>query len=400
MTCFLSLCGKGAVSAAEPTIDIDGGVENIKFYTYRELQLATENFSQVNKIGEGGFGLVYKGRLKDGTMIAVKVLSPESRQGLREFVTELTVLANIEHENLVEILGCCAEGNNRILVSIYCENSSLAQTLLGQSNSSIFFNWRTRRNICIGIAKGLAFLHEEVHPRIIHRDIKASNILLDKDLTAKISDFGLAKLIPANMTHVSTRVAGTLGYLAPEYALRGQLTRKADIYSFGVLLLEIVCGRCNRNRRLPPADQHLLQRAWRMLEKETLVELVDEAFRVELDIEEASRFCKIALLCTQGVPKRRPTMSTVVRMFQGEVDITEMTITRPGLLSEFDLKEKEKENPTATATATGTGTATGASDMKNSSSLFSSDSSSLPSDPTNPTSYPTMTFTSISSRSD
>ncbi|KNA05617.1 hypothetical protein SOVF_188320 isoform A [Spinacia oleracea] len=346
MTCFLSLCGKGAVSAAEPTIDIDGGVENIKFYTYRELQLATENFSQVNKIGEGGFGLVYKGRLKDGTMIAVKVLSPESRQGLREFVTELTVLANIEHENLVEILGCCAEGNNRILVSIYCENSSLAQTLLGQSNSSIFFNWRTRRNICIGIAKGLA------------------------------------------------------GYLAPEYALRGQLTRKADIYSFGVLLLEIVCGRCNRNRRLPPADQHLLQRAWRMLEKETLVELVDEAFRVELDIEEASRFCKIALLCTQGVPKRRPTMSTVVRMFQGEVDITEMTITRPGLLSEFDLKEKEKENPTATATATGTGTATGASDMKNSSSLFSSDSSSLPSDPTNPTSYPTMTFTSISSRSD
>ncbi|XP_021773788.1 cold-responsive protein kinase 1-like isoform X1 [Chenopodium quinoa] len=382
MTCFLFICGNGARSVDEPTVDIVGvsGVENIKFYTYKELQHATGNFSQVNKIGEGGFGLVYKGRLKDGTLIAVKVLSPESRQGLREFVTELTVLATIEHENLVGILGCCTEGNNRILVSRYLENNSLSQSLLGQNPGGIDFNWRIRRNICIGIARGLAFLHEEVHPRIVHRDIKASNILLEKDLSAKITDFGLAKLIPANMTHVSTRVAGTLGYLAPEYALRGQLTRKADIYSFGVLLLEIVCGRCNRNRRLPPGDQHLLQRAWRMFEKETLVELIDEAFRGDLDIEEASRFLKIALLCTQGVPKLRPMMSTVVRMLQGKVEIDEMSITKPGLLSEFDLKAKESPAEP--------------------SSLFSpsSGSSSLPSEQTNPT-CATITFTSISTRS-
>ncbi|XP_057539375.1 cold-responsive protein kinase 1-like isoform X1 [Amaranthus tricolor] len=344
MTCFPFVCRMRARASTEPNVDIAGvsDLNNIKFYKYKELQHATDNFSQANKVGEGGFGLVYKGKLRDGMVVAVKVLSPESRQGLHEFVTELTVLANIEHENLVKILGCCVEGNNRILVSGYLENNSLSQTLLGQNLNNIDFNWKKRRNICIGIAKGLAFLHEEIQPRIVHRDIKASNILLDRDLTAKISDFGLARLIPANMTHVSTRVAGTLGYLAPEYALRGQLTRKADIYSFGVLLLEIVCGRCNRNRRLPPGDQHLVQRAWNMFKNESLVELVDETFREDLDFEEASRFFKIALLCMQEVPKLRPLMSTVVAMLQGEVDITEMSITQPGMLCEFtDIKAKE-----------------------------------------------------------
>lgn len=344
MTCFPFVCRMRARASTEPNVDIAGvsDLNNIKFYKYKELQHATDNFSQANKVGEGGFGLVYKGKLRDGMVVAVKVLSPESRQGLREFVTELTVLANIEHENLVKILGCCVEGNNRILVSGYLENNSLSQTLLGQNLNNIDFNWKKRRNICIGIAKGLAFLHEEIQPRIVHRDIKASNILLDRDLTAKISDFGLARLIPANMTHVSTRVAGTLGYLAPEYALRGQLTRKADIYSFGVLLLEIVCGRCNWNRRLPPGDQHLVQRAWNMFKNESLVELLDETFREDLDFEEASRFFKIALLCTQEVPKLRPLMSTVVAMLQGEVDVTEMSITQPGMLFEFtDIKAKE-----------------------------------------------------------
>ncbi|KAL2925347.1 Cold-responsive protein kinase 1 [Bienertia sinuspersici] len=341
--------------SSESMLPLVSGVDNIKFYTYKELQLATENFSKVNKIGEGGFGLVYKGRLRDGTAVAVKVLSPESRQGLQEFVTELTVLADIDHENLL------------------CR-------VLGQNHSSIDFNWRTRKNICNDIARGLAFLHGGVQPHIIHRDIKASNILLDKDLRAKITDFGLAKLIPSNMTHVSTRVAGTLGYLAPEYALRGQLTRKADIYSFGVLLMEIVCGRCNRNRRLPPGHQHLLQRAWRMFEKEALVELVDEAFREDLDIEEASRYLKIALICTQELPKQRPGMSTVVKMLQGEVDVNKRNITQPGILSELDPKEPM--------------------DMKNTSSLFSpsSGSSSLPSEQTNVT-HATITFTSISARS-
>ncbi|RZB66208.1 Cold-responsive protein kinase 1 isoform D [Glycine soja] len=201
-----------------------------------------------------------QGRLKDGKVAAIKVLSAESRQGVKEFLTEINVISEIEHENLVKLYGCCVEKNNRILVYNYLENNSLSQTLLGGGHNSLYFDWGTRCKICIGVARGLAYLHEEVRPHIVHRDIKASNILLDKDLTPKISDFGLAKLIPANMTHVSTRVAGTLGYLAPEYAIGGKLTRKADIYSFGVLLAEIISGRCNINSRLPIEEQFLLER--------------------------------------------------------------------------------------------------------------------------------------------
>jgi len=148
--------------------------------------------------------------LKDGTLVAVKVLSVTSRQGVREFLTELTAISDIKHENLVTLVGCCAEGPHRILVYNYLEKNSLSQTLLGSGYSSIQFNWRARVKIAVGVARGLAFLHEEIRPHIIHRDIKASNILLDRDLTPKISDFGLARLLPANATHVSTRVAGTL----------------------------------------------------------------------------------------------------------------------------------------------------------------------------------------------
>ncbi|PWA71617.1 protein kinase-like domain-containing protein [Artemisia annua] len=233
-------------------------VENMRLYTYKDLQIATQYFSPESKIGEGGFGSVYKGTLKDGSVVAIKVLSDESRQGVREFLTEITVISDIQQENLVKLHGYCVEEDHRILVYGYLKNGSLDQTLLGSGHCSIKFTWEIRRKICIGVAKGLAYLHEEIQPHIILRDIKASNILLDEDFTPKISDFGLAKLFPSHLTHVSTRIAGTQGYLAPEYAIRGQLTRKADIYSFGILLLEIVTGRPNQNRRLPVEEQYLL----------------------------------------------------------------------------------------------------------------------------------------------
>ncbi|GLT64699.1 hypothetical protein SLA2020_371760 [Shorea laevis] len=328
----------------------DGGEElsinhDVKQYTYRELQTATEDFSPLNKIGEGGFGSVYKGRLRGGKVVAIKVLSAESRQGVREFLTEIKVISQIEHENLVKLYGCCVEENQRILVYNYLENNSLAQTLLGGNQSNIRFSWRTRYGMCIGIARGLAFLHEEVQPHIIHRDIKASNILLDGDLTPKISDFGLAKLIPPNMTHVSTRVAGTIGYLAPEYAIRGKLTRKADIYSFGVLLVEIVTGRCNTNTRLPLEEQYLLERTWQLHERRELVGLVDASLGGDFDAEQACRFLKIGLLCTQDTPKLRPSMSTVVKMLMGENRIDENKITKPALITDFmDLKVRSSEN--------------------------------------------------------
>ncbi|KAF1899386.1 hypothetical protein Lal_00019514 [Lupinus albus] len=326
MTCFPLLFGKKVSSVARRDRDIDeelSGLQNVRIFTYKELRNACDNFSSANKIGEGGFGSVYKGLLRDGKVAAIKVLSAESRQGVREFLTEINVISEIEHENLVKLYGCCVEGDQRILVYNYLEKNSLAQTLLGGGYSDIQFNWRTRRRICIGVARGLAFLHEEVRPHIVHRDIKASNILLDKDLIPKISDFGLAKLIPSHLTHVSTRVAGTIGYLAPEYAIRGQLTRKADIYSFGVLLVEI---------------------AWELYEQGELVGLVDISLNGFFDAEEACRILKIALLCTQDNPKLRPSMPCVVKMVIGEIDVGESKITKPSLISDImNLKVKEQK---------------------------------------------------------
>ncbi|XP_057457954.1 cold-responsive protein kinase 1-like [Lotus japonicus] len=347
MTCFPFIFNKGSSSARKnpDTADEDiSDIHNVKIYTYKELRNATEDFSLANKIGEGGFGSVYKGRLKDGKIAAIKVLSAQSRQGVKEFLTEINVISEIEHENLVKLYGCCVERNNRILVYNYLENNSLSQTLLDGGHSSIYFDWQTRTRICIGIARGLAYLHEEVSPHIVHRDIKASNILLDKDLTPKISDFGLAKLIPANATHVSTRVAGTLGYLAPEYAIGGKLTRKADIYSFGVLLAEIISGRCNTNSRLPSEEQFLLERAWELYERKELVGLVDISLNGEFDAEQACQLLKISLLCTQESPKQRPSMSSVVNMLTGKRHVDDSGITKPALITDFlDLKVRKKE---------------------------------------------------------
>jgi len=274
------------------------------------------------------------------------VLSAHSKQGIREFFTELTAVSDIVHENLITLVGCCAEGCHRILVYNYLENNSLAHTLLGKGYSSIRFNWRVRVKIAIGVAHGIAFLHEEIRPPIIHRDIKASNILLDKDLTPKISDFGLARLLPPNATHVSTRVAGTIGYLAPEYAVRGQVTKKSDIYSFGVLLLEIVSGRCNHNNRLPYEDQFLLERTWRCYEQGQLEKIIDADLEDDLDAEEACRFLKVGLLCTQDAMKLRPNMTNVVRMLTGEKDVCTERITKPAVISNTgDIKVNNQESP-------------------------------------------------------
>ncbi|CAN6220401.1 unnamed protein product [Urochloa humidicola] len=345
MSCFSNIFKRkrGPQQQDDPSGDDFTGSENITRYSYRELVRATTNFDQANKIGEGGYGPVYKGTLKDGTAIAVKVLSLHSRQGAKEFLNELLAISDVAHENLVKLYGCCVEGNHRILVYNYLENNSLAHTLLGSGHSSIQFNWRTRVNICIGVAQGLAFLHDTVRPHIVHRDIKASNILLDKDLTAKISDFGLAKLLPSDVSHVSTRVAGTLGYLAPEYAIRGQVTRKADVYSYGVLLIEIVSGRCNTDTKLPYDDQILLEKTWRYYDQGNLEKIIDSSLGDDLDVDEACRFLKVGLLCTQDVTKRRPGMSAVVSMLKGEAEVSTEMISKPDVIRDFkDLKLRSR----------------------------------------------------------
>ncbi|XP_072953807.1 probable LRR receptor-like serine/threonine-protein kinase At1g53440 [Typha angustifolia] len=279
------------------------------YYSLRQIKTATMNFDPANKIGEGGFGPVYKGVLSDGSVIAVKQLSSKSRQGNREFVNEIGVISALQHPNLVKLFGCCTEGNQLLLIYEYMENNSLARALFGQ------------RKICLGIARGLAYLHEESTLRIVHRDIKATNILLDRELNAKISDFGLAKLDEDENTHISTRIAGTIGYMAPEYATRGCLTYKADVYSFGVVTLEIVSGMSNTSYRSKEDCVYLLDRAYALQEQGNLLELVDPNLGSNFSKEEALQMLRLSLLCTNPSPAHRPIMSSVVSMLDGKLAV-------------------------------------------------------------------------------
>ncbi|EOY27897.1 Receptor-like kinase in flowers 1, putative [Theobroma cacao] len=290
-------------------------------FTLKQIKAATNNFDSVNKIGEGGFGPVYKGQLADGTIIAVKQLSSKSSQGNREFLNEMGIFSCLQHPNLVKLYGCCIEGNQLLLVYEYMENNSLSRALFGPEYSRINLEWPTRHKICVGIARGLAFLHEESRLKIVHRDIKATNVLLDRDLNPKISDFGLAKLHEEEKTHISTRIAGTIGYIAPEYALWGYLTYKADVYSFGIVALEIVSGKHNMN--YGPDDKHtcLLDWACHLQQSGKLLELVDNQLGSEYNKSEAEGMIKVALLCTNASPSLRPTMSQVVEMLEGTIAI-------------------------------------------------------------------------------
>jgi len=303
---------------------------NVRLFSYNELRSATRNFHPTNKIGGGGFGVVYKGILRDETQVAIKSLSAESSQGVREFLTEIQMISTIRHPNLVQLIGCCIEGNNRMLVYEYLENNSLASALLGSKSRRITLHWAQRAAICMGTAHGLAFLHEEAEPHIVHRDIKASNVLLDKDLTPKIGDFGLAKLFPDNVTHISTRVAGTMGYLAPEYALLGQLTKKADIYRIGVLTLEIISGRSRTKAACGEDLMILLEWTWKLREENRLLEIMDPEL-VEYPAEEVLRFIKVALFCTQAASQQRPSMTQVVEMLSNGITLDENTLSPPGI---------------------------------------------------------------------
>ncbi|KAG5622291.1 hypothetical protein H5410_007509 [Solanum commersonii] len=299
-------------------------------YTFRQIKDATQNFNVVNKLGEGGFGPVYKGLLPDGTTIAVKQLSGKSKQGIREFVNEIGTISALQHPNLVKLMGCCAEDNELLLIYEYMENNSLDHALFGPEEIKSRLNWSTRVKIILGIAKGLTYLHEESKLKIIHRDIKPTNILLDKELNAKITDFGYAKLNEGEHTHVITRIAGTTGYMAPEYAMRGYLTSKADVYSFGVVTLEIVSGRNSASCR--PSDQtvYLLDSAYVLQEQGNLMDLVDPKLGTDYSWTEANSILELAMMCTNPSPTLRPTMSEVVKVIEGKTKIktTSSTVQR------------------------------------------------------------------------
>ncbi|XP_062193245.1 probable LRR receptor-like serine/threonine-protein kinase At1g07650 isoform X2 [Phragmites australis] len=331
-------------------------------FTLRQLKAATGNFDAANKIGEGGFGSVYKGLLSDGTIIAVKQLSSRSRQGNREFVTEIGMISALQHPNLVKLYGCCTEGNQLLLVYEYMENNCLARALFVEQYK-LRLDWATRRKICLGIARGLAYLHEESAIKIVHRDIKASNILLDKDLNAKISDFGLAKLSEDDHTHISTKVAGTIGYMAPEYAMRGYLTDKADVYSFGVVALEIVSGKSNTNYRPKEDFVYLLDWACLLHERGTLLELVDPDLGSNYSTEEALLMLNVALLCTTAAPTLRPKISKVVSLLEGhtplkpllsELSLAANSLSSSGLRRNFWQNPSESQSLTAQASCNNT----------------------------------------------
>eukprot|EP00249_Psilotum_nudum_P020361 c27668_g1_i1 orf=653-3664(-) len=304
-------------------------------FSYNDLKSATSNFHPDNKLGQGGFGAVYKGVLQDGSTVAVKELFSKSKQGTREFMNEVTLITGVQHRNLVRLKGCCLERERPILVYEYLQNNSLDKILFDKGD--IKLDWHARFNIILGTARGLAYLHEESQTRIVHRDIKASNILLDDKLQPKIADFGLARLFVDDQSHVSTGVAGTIGYLAPEYAIRGQLTEKADIYSFGVLVLEIVSGRKNKDPKVEPEREFLLDWAWNDYEKGNLLDLADPIMPDNYDETEILRVIRVALLCAQASPSMRPTMTRVVSMLQGDVAITSMP-SKPIFLVELEAQ--------------------------------------------------------------
>ncbi|XP_028108673.1 cold-responsive protein kinase 1-like, partial [Camellia sinensis] len=295
---------------------------------------------------------ISQGVLKDGTEVAVKTLSAESKQGAREFLTEINTISNVRHPNLVELIGCCGQGSHRVLVYEFLENNSLDQALLGSKSRTVKLDWAKRSAICLGTARGLTYLHEELVPHIVHRDIKASNILLDKDFTPKIGDFGLAKLFPDNITHISTKIAGTTGYLAPEYALGGQLTIKADVYSFGVLVLEVISGRSSSKANWGGMQKFLLEWAWELYKEGGLLELVDPELK-EFPVEQIIKYMKVAFFCTQAAANRRPTMSQVVQMLSRDIRLNEKELMAPGFFEDSGgLNDSNKKSSECSSTST------------------------------------------------
>ncbi|KAJ4803354.1 cysteine-rich RECEPTOR-like kinase [Rhynchospora pubera] len=285
----------------------------LKFH-YKDLKSATKDFSEENKLGAGGFGDVYKGLLKNGTIVAVKRLAIfKTSRAKIDFESEVKLISNVHHRNLVRLLGCSSKGNDLLLVYEYMANGSLDKFLFGEKKGAL--SWKQRHNIVIGMARGLAYLHQEFHVCIIHRDIKSNNILLDENFQPKIGDFGLARLLPHDLSHLSTNFAGTLGYTAPEYAIHGTLSEKADTYSYGVVVLEIISGRKCNDMNLKHTAQYLPEWAWTLYETNEPIALVDKSLDVNEDeAQEIERVIKIALMCTQSTVAARPAMSDVVVM--------------------------------------------------------------------------------------
>ncbi|KAG4143779.1 hypothetical protein ERO13_D06G212700v2 [Gossypium hirsutum] len=283
-------------------------------YDFSTIEVATNNFSYSNKLGEGGFGEVYKGTLPSGQEIAVKRLSRSSGQGIEEFKNEAVLVAKLQHRNLVRLLGFCLEREEKILIYEFVPNRSL-DCFLFDPEKQAQLDWSTRYKIIVGVARGMLYLHEDSRLKIIHRDLKVSNILLDSDMNPKISDFGMARIFGVDQTQGTTkRVVGTYGYMSPEYAMHGQFSVKSDVFSLGVLVLEIVNGKRNSNFYRTDAADDLISYAWKQWKNGTPLELLDTVLKDNYSRNEVIRCIQIGLLCVQEDPAERPTMATIAMM--------------------------------------------------------------------------------------
>ncbi|XP_059660626.1 G-type lectin S-receptor-like serine/threonine-protein kinase At4g27290 [Cornus florida] len=322
------------------------GEENMELPIFNMITVAeaTNNFSDSNKIGEGGFGPVYKGQLASGQEIAVKRLSENSKQGLHEFKNEVILIAKLQHRNLVRLLGCCIQGEERMLIYEYMRNGSLDSFIFGGSNyASNFLEWKRRFEIIVGIARGLLYLHRDSRLRIIHRDLKASNVLLDNNMNPKISDFGIARAFAGDELHAKTRrVIGTYGYMSPEYVINGLFSMKLDVFSFGVLVLEIVSGKKIRQFHHPDHHHNLVGHAWKLFVEGKAFELIDPQMEDSFPMSEVLRCIQVGLLCVQRRPEDRPTMSSVLSMFDSEGTMLPQP-KQPGFYTDISPSETESQ---------------------------------------------------------
>ncbi|PKU67500.1 cysteine-rich receptor-like protein kinase 2 [Dendrobium catenatum] len=321
-------------------------------FKYEELKKATNNFSLSNKLGQGSYGTVYKGILSDRTEVAVKKLFLNTKQWIDQFFNEVDLVNQVRHKNLVRLLGCSLDGSESLLVYEYYYNKSL-DLFLFDENQDKFLDWQQRFDIIQGIAEGLSYLHEESDTRIIHRDIKASNILLDAKFKPKITDFGLARCFAQDQTHLTTGIAGTLGYLAPEYIVHGLLTEKVDVYSFGILVLEITTGKRCSSPVGSHAEHSLLAKVWKHYKANSLDDIIDKKIYDKSVGDEIVQVMLIGLRCTQGDPQSRPTMSRAVEMLRSNNCEEVLILSDPPFLDVSPMEEDLEQGESSRLIHTG-----------------------------------------------
>lgn len=295
----------------------------LTFFSLDTILTATANFSSANKLGQGGFGPVYKGQLPNGLVVAVKRLSKNSGQGISEFENEALLIAKLQHKNLVRLVGCCIEDEEKMLIYEYMSNKSLDYFIFDETRK-LLLDWPKRHQITVGIARGIMYLHQDSRLKVIHRDLKASNILLDNEMNPKISDFGTARIFGGNQSQGNTsNIVGTYGYMSPEYGLYGLFSEKSDVFSFGVLILEIISGRKNTELFDDSSTSNLITFTWEHWKNGKAEDIIDTSIREDSfsTSSEVVRCVQLGLLCVQDNVKDRPTMTDVVYMLSNASDL-------------------------------------------------------------------------------